>query len=500
MNSTSTAMKAKPLAEAVAGRRLTLVSEVSPAQLVEHLRDRCENDFKFFVRYFFKQRKSTRFVFNSHHYVICKDLQKVYEGKYEGYICNMPPRHGKTELIIVMFILWCYVKNRRCEFIHLSYSLQLALENSDAIRDIMKSTEFKQLWPDFKTKDHKDAKHAWATMEGGQFLASQAGGAVTGFGAGRLDEWNPITGEFNFCGAIVIDDPVKPDDANYDTKRGVVNSRWHSTIKSRRNSPRTPVICVMQRVDADDFTAELLADKDIKWKHRVLPAMLDEDRPTERALWEARLTHRQLKAMRLANRYVFDSQYQQKPTPRGGAFFTEWEKLAVVKAVPQMQSVIRYWDKAGTEGAGAYTAGVLMGLGVDGLYYILDVVRGQWRSARREEVISQQAGIDTSKVTIWIEQEPGSGGKESAESTIKRLAGYSVYAERPSGDKALRAEPLSVQVAAGNVRMLLGDWNKDFIDEIRKFPGKYKDQVDAASGAFNKLAKPVLFGILMKGQ
>ena len=107
----------------------------------------------------------------------------------------------------------------------------------------------------------------------------------------------------------------------------------------------------------------------------------------------------------------------------------------------------------------------------------------------RERAIKQTAALDTVSTTIWIEQEPGSGGKESAESTVANLAGYVVRSERPSGDKTVRAEPLAVQVEAGNVRMLRGAWNKDFLDEIKLFPfSKYKDQTDAASGAFNKIS------------
>lgn len=499
-----TNLAASRVAEGVAKAtpQLRLVGEISPEQYLAYLREKCENDFSFFVRYFFKARKGTKFVFNRHHYVICRDLMKVYSGEYEGYICNMPPRYGKTEMIVLMFPLWCYVKNTRCEFIHLSYGLPLALENSDAIRTVMKSFEFQQLWPDIRTKDTKDAKHAWATVDGGTFLAAQAGGSVTGFGAGRLDEWDPETGRFTFSGCILIDDPLKPDDARYDVKRKAVNERWQSTIKSRRNSPKTPVICVMQRLSEDDFTSELLADTDIKWKHRVMRALQDEDGPNESALWDAKHDVPMLKKMALTNRYVFDSQYQQRPTPKGGAMFEEWEKIKIVHAHPRIIKMVRYWDKAGSQGAGAFTAGVLMALCEDGLYYILDVFRRQLGATKREEAIRQTAEMDGLRVTVWIEQEPGSGGKESAESTINTtLVGFSCYSERPTGDKVFRAEPLAVQVAAGNIRMLKGDWNKPFLDEVKKFPAsKYKDQVDSASGAFNKLAVPSALGVLMKGK
>jgi predicted phage terminase large subunit-like protein len=96
---------------------------------------------------------------------------------------------------------------------------------------------------------------------------------------------------------------------------------------------------------------------------------------------------------------------------------------------------------------------------------------------------------DGKEVEIWVEQEPGSGGKDSAQSTILNLAGFKIRAETASGDKGDRADPFSVQVNEGNVSLLVNPmWNHTYIEEFRDFPfGMYKDQVDASSGAFNKL-------------
>ncbi|MES1988729.1 MAG: phage terminase large subunit, partial [Pseudomonadota bacterium] len=117
----------------------------------------------------------------------------------------------------------------------------------------------------------------------------------------------------------------------------------------------------------------------------------------------------------------------------------------------------------------------------------------------RERTIKQTAMVDGVDVEQWVEQEPGSGGKESAESTIRNLAGFVAKSERPTGDKAVRAEPYAVQVEAGNIKLIAGPWNKAFIDEHKTFPvGKYKDQIDAASGGFNKIAVPVNVGIMVK--
>jgi predicted phage terminase large subunit-like protein len=106
-------------------------------------------------------------------------------------------------------------------------------------------------------------------------------------------------------------------------------------------------------------------------------------------------------------------------------------------------------------------------------------------------VIKSTAQEDSAlgRVETWVEQEPGSGGKESAEATIKNLAGHIVRADRVTGSKEVRAEPFAAQAEAGNVLLVRGDWNRPFVDELTVFPsGRYRDQVDAASGAFNKLA------------
>jgi predicted phage terminase large subunit-like protein len=183
-------------------------------------------------------------------------------------------------------------------------------------------------------------------------------------------------------------------------------------------------------------------------------------------------------------------QFQQRPTPRTGGFFA-WQNIEIVNAAPKLRKIVRYWDKAGTDGGGAWTAGVKLGRGEDGCFYVLDVVRGQWSAAPREKAIRATAELDGKPVEIWIEQEPGSGGKESAESTVKSLAGFKIQAERATGDKAVRAEPYAVQVEAGNVKLVRGDWNQAFIDEHKSFPvGKFKDQIDAAGGAFNKVIPP----------
>jgi len=170
-------------------------------------------------------------------------------------------------------------------------------------------------------------------------------------------------------------------------------------------------------------------------------------------------------------------------------FKRQW--FEIINTGQTVASRIRYWDKGGTDDKGDYTAGIKLSVDRAGAYTIEDVVRGQWSVFDRETIIKQTAQSDGVGVDIWIEQEPGSGGKDSALSTIRNLAGYTVHADRPTGDKETRAEPFAAQCEAGNVRIVRSDWNAAYLTELTGFPyGKHDDQVDASSGAFNKLAIP----------
>jgi predicted phage terminase large subunit-like protein len=192
----------------------------------------------------------------------------------------------------------------------------------------------------------------------------------------------------------------------------------------------------------------------------------------------------------------WESLYQQNPIIVGGGIFPV-EKFGIPMGARPGKALVkksvRYWDKAGTQGDGAFSAGVRIDWLKEGGFVVSDVKRGQWEYKQREDIIKQTTAMDNSEgwtCDVWIEQEPGSGGKESADRTIAMLAGYNAYKDKVKGDKELRAEPYAVQVQAGNVGIIEGKWNRDFLDEHETFPnGKYKDQVDAAGGAFAALTR-----------
>lgn len=286
----------------------------------------CMQDTLFFARYFFKHMNNKKFVIGEHHKLISQALDRVYKGECKRLIINIAPRYGKTELAVKFAIAKGLSLNPKSRYIHLSYSQTLALDNSEYVRDLVKSDAYKQMFPNVKVKQGTDAKEKWYTTEGGGIYATASGGQVTGFGAGIVDEvgkeidsdW--LNGIESFGGAIIIDDPLKPEDAQYDNKREKVNERFDTTIVNRVNSRNTPIIIIMQRVHENDLCGHVMKNyKD--WEVLSLPVIKQDGT----ALWEFKHTIEELNDLRLANEFVFDTQMMQNPRPKEGLLFPKDE-------------------------------------------------------------------------------------------------------------------------------------------------------------------------------
>jgi predicted phage terminase large subunit-like protein len=189
-----------------------------------------------------------------------------------------------------------------------------------------------------------------------------------------------------------------------------------------------------------------------------------------------------------------------KIRPAAGLIFNTAHFTVLDYYPTDIVSKVRYWDKAGTAAQDttskrAHTAGVLLGKRRNGKYVVLDVQRGQWSAWDRERNILETAVSDGKGVPIWVEQEPGSGGKESAEATVRMLAGWEIRIDRVTDPKSVRANAWASQTQAGNVEAVRGPWLRAYLDEHHAFDPSSttspKDQVDASSGAFLKLSAAV---------
>jgi len=189
-------------------------------------------------------------------------------------------------------------------------------------------------------------------------------------------------------------------------------------------------------------------------------------------------------------------QLQQRPTAReGGLFKREWFANPV-KFAPEGLQLVRSWDLASASDTHAdpdFSVGLLMGLHPQtDLLYIIDVIRGRWSPAELENKLKATARWDGEETRIRIPQDPGQAGKFQAAYLAGQLRGYPVSSEREEGDKERRADPFAAQCEHGFVKLVAGDWNQAFVDELCAFPnGAHDDQVDAASAAFRSLLRRV---------
>lgn len=291
---------------------------------IKTLHTACKDEFVFFVRYFFKQTYGKKWQQWDHLLEIAEALQQVAEGKVTRLIINVFPRSGKTELAVKMFIPWCLAINPKAKFIHLSYSDDLALDNSEQAKDLVESEAYREMFPHVELKQGSTGKKKWYTTENGGVYATAAGGQVTGWGAGQvdpeeseLDEMVAQGEEELFGGAIIIDDPNKPDDADSETLRRRVNERFDSTISNRGNSRKTPIIILQQRTHEDDLTGYLTEKQKGKWRVISMPSIKRDGT----ALCPHKFTLEELKLLEQTNDIVFQRQHMQNPKPRTGLLF-----------------------------------------------------------------------------------------------------------------------------------------------------------------------------------
>jgi hypothetical protein len=275
-----------------------------------------------FTRYFHKKRFKRKYIVNSHHRQIADLLNKILSGEVKKAIINIAPRYGKTEQVVKSFISQGFALNPKSRFIHLSYSDDLVLDNSKEIQNFLLLSEYQRL---FDAKPTSTNSKKWYTKEGGGLYAVSSSGQVTGFGAGlvdleeenNIDEFTSCIDSEEFGGAIIYDDPIKPDDALSETIRNKINNKFESTIRSRVNSRKTPIIIIGHRVHEDDLCGYLMKKEPGEWTILSIPT-IQTDENGEHALWKFKHTLEELRALQKTDAYVFATQYMQESFPKGG--------------------------------------------------------------------------------------------------------------------------------------------------------------------------------------
>lgn len=448
-----------------------------------------------FIKTFWKYLDPAPYSHGMHIDCICDHLEAVLRGEILRLLITMPPRHMKSIAVAVAFPAFAWQYDPSLQFLFASYAHTLSIRDSTKCRRVIESPLYQDYWGDkFQLTSDQNTKIRFDNDKGGYRIASSVDGAITGEGGD----------------IILVDDPHNVRQAESVAQREAVLAWWDEAMSTRLNNPKTGrMVIIQQRVHENDLAGHVIEKGG--WVHLNLPARFEADEPCITPIWKDPRTYEgellwperfgkdEMITLETAlGPYGAASQLQQRPTPREGGLFMA-DRLIIhenaIGMVPE-NGWVRFWDKAGTVLAGAYSVGVKMGKTKDGKYIVGDVIRGQWSSEVRERIIKQTAEMDGVNCAVGVEQEPGSGGKESAENTVRNLAGFYVIVDRPTGNKEIRAYPFSSQVNMGNVILQRAPWNKTYLNEVRMFPNsRYKDQVDASSAAFKHLtAKRVTGG------
>lgn len=469
------------------------------------VRSVCHESFFEFVKRFWDVIIPETPVWNWHIEYLCdifqEDAERVFrdEPKLHDTIVNISPGTTKSTILSIMGPAWIHARRPDMRVLAASHTQQLTFELGRKCRMVEESELYRAAFPEMVPSRDQWTKSLFMNTKGGGRMAATVGGM------------SPMGFHAHF---ILVDDPLDPQQAKRSTETEIdaANNFMTEVIPSRKVNKETAITwLIMQRLHQNDPTGHLLKKKGgirhiclpaersnkvrpLKLRRRYRDGLMDPARLSMKVLNEAR---------RDLGEFGYAGQYQQHPVPRGGGMFKTL-KFEIDKPPPmtskQWIGICRGWDKAGTKDGGAYTVGTKLGRwrpagapkdGSEDVWWVLHVERGQWDSHEREQTIMRIAKTDRRRTEIGIEQEPGSGGKESAQLSVKRLAGYRVRVKPAVGSKEDRADSWSEMVNAGAFKMAEGEWNEAFIDELKYFPhGTYKDQVDAGSIAFAILVKP----------
>jgi predicted phage terminase large subunit-like protein len=456
------------------------------------------SDFTAFIeRSFNELNPTTPYLSNWHIEVIAAELEACRRGETKRLIINVPPRSLKSHCVSVAFPAWLLGHDPSAQIIVASYAQELANKLSSDCRSLFASSFYRDLFST-RLSPQRQAVQEFMTTHQGFRLSTSIGGVLTGRGA-----------DF-----IIIDDPLKPDEALSDTLRKAVNDWFDHTLYSRLNNKRSGcIVLIMQRLHEDDLVGHVLGVE--PWKVIRFPAIAEEDethviqslygtRRVGRRAGEALHPEREplevLNHLREAlGEYNFAGQYQQSPAPLGGGLVkAEWFKIYSAVDLPaKFELIFQSWDTANkpTE-LSDYSVCTTWGA-KDKRLYLLNVYRKRVSYPELKRAVREQAEAFGAG-TILIED------KASGTQLIQELVNEGVHSIKkyePTMDKTMRMHSVTSTIENGFAHLPgKAAWLGEYLQELTSFPnGKYDDQADSTSQALDwfkqKCMRPV-YGVL----
>lgn len=433
----------------------------------------CRENFDFFLRKAFAELEGGEpYQHNWHIDAIIHELDRIRLGENTRLITTMPPRHLKTFTITTAWVPWMLGRNPSLRFICASYGENLAVKPAADCLRIMESDWYREAFPQLRLTRRTTLD--FETSMGGGRLSTSVGGVLTGRGAH----------------IVIIDDPMKADDAYSEAARQDVRDWYHRTLRSRlEDQEKSAIILVMQRLHEADLAGELLSLGNyhelrlsgIATHDELIPLTRGRfyQRRTGHALHPARQSLASLLERRAEEPIVFAAQVQQDPMPYIGAFIDPaW--FGTYDTEPWGTEVILSMDTAvKTTVRSDWSVGIVATY-YRGHYYILDVFRER---VTFPELLSAVAELCRKYKVSRLLIEDASSGQELIQMLRNDLPdGVPLpIAVRPHQDKITRFEAQASKIQAGAVILpRAAPWHADFIKEVVGFPNaRHDDQADA---------------------
>jgi len=418
------------------------------------------------------------------HKVICEELERferdVLERKSPRLILQVPPRHGKSQLVSVMFPPWFLGRNPKLEVIGASHTTSLSLGFSRKARAIVRDPAFGPLFPDCQLVPDEQSAESWRTTAGGGYNAVGVGSAVVGKG----------------CSILLIDDPVSgADDAESASAREAIKE-WYQTEAYTRLAPGGGVLIIMQRWHDDDLAGWLQTraakGEGEAWRVVHFPAIAEADEPYRRAGEALHPSRYPIELLQNIKRNMtprqWEALYQQNPVPDEGSYFTrDMIRFYDPDQLPDLATLRVYaaWDLAiGQKERNDYTCGIAAGLSRTDDLYVLDRQHGRFDAMEIvERLLNQQKRFGAQVVGL----EKGHIQMTLGPYLNKRIAELRQYGfvveplQVGRRDKESRARSIQGRMQQGKVYIpRAAPWAADLERELLRFPsGDHDDQVDA---------------------
>lgn len=425
------------------------------------------------------------FVRNWHMRAMAWHLDQCLSGNIRRLIITLPPRHLKSITASVAFPAYALGRDPTRRIVCVSYAAELAGKLARDCRALMAASWYQRVFPGTRLSREKNTELDFVTTQRGYRLSTSVGGVLTGRG-GNL---------------IILDDPMKPDEAMSETRRRNVCEWFDNTLYSRLDDKRNDVIIlIMQRLHMDDLVGHVLA-KDDSWVHLNLPAIAEADERIRLGddEWHVRRRGEVLQAVREPLEIVeemrrslgsfnFAAQYQQAPIPPEGELL-KWGWFRIYENEPGLQpgdEIVQSWDTASKSGElndfSVCTTWLVRGKA----YYLLDVFRQRLRYPDLKRAIIAQAVRYRPDAILIEDKASGTALIQDLSDERSRHMPYPIAVE-PEGDKITRAAAQSMVMEAGQVfRPSKADWLDEFQREILQFPhGRYDDQIDSMTQFLN---------------